>query len=166
MPGDDLLRGGHGIAGQTKRGGHVVDRAARNVPQRRALVRRKLHQTRDCLVERAVSAGADDQIEFRTACDDLPREIPRRGSRVDGDVIAAGREDLKDLHQRTADLRVPGIGIDEKQHFLFHIDRYLKKCAACCAAIRMGLFLYLLGLRVFRSGLGGIAGRGITFRAR
>ena len=111
----DLLCGADGIFGKTQRGGHVVDCAAGDVAQRRAFFIRQFHKAGDSLVECSVAAGADDQIVLRSACGDLPGDIPRAGRHVHGRLIAALAEDCQYLHERGTDLGVACVRIDEKQ---------------------------------------------------
>ena len=115
MPVHDLLRRPDGILGQPERGGHVVDCAAGDVAQRRAFFIRQFHKAGDSLVECSVAAGADDQIVLRSACGDLPGDIPRAGRHVHGRLIAALAEDCQYLHERGTDLGVACVRIDEKQ---------------------------------------------------
>ena len=119
-PLDDGFRGLDGIERQAQRKGHIIDRSAGDITQRRADLLRQLHQTGDGLVECAVAAGADDQIELRTARDDLMRQVFRACGRVNGHVIAAGRENSQHVHQAAADGGVTGVRVDKKQHFFLH----------------------------------------------
>ena len=126
---DDVLRGDDRVARESQRRGHIVYRPARNIAERGPVL--QLHQSARRFVERPVAAGADDEIIVRAALHDLPREVARPGGRVNRDLIAAGGEDLNDLHEAASDLGVPCVRVDEKQKSLHRLRSFFTAQPRC-----------------------------------
>ena len=114
------LRRERGIGGNGQACREVVRTAAGQVAQRRTLLPRQAHDAVDRLVERAVSAVADDEIEISAeALGQLGRvAVPPRLRHAD--QIARLGEDRNGVEQRCARFRLARAGIDDKQQLLFH----------------------------------------------
>ena len=113
--GDDSPGGLHGVAAQAQGGGHIVDGAAGDIAQGRTAV--QPHQAGDGLVERAVAAGADDQVVVFRLLGQIIRQVAPAQGGVDRHVVACLGKYRQHLHQVGAQLQLPCLGVDEKQHF-------------------------------------------------